>query len=419
MNMKNLTVLATLLPAAAGAVTFTVDKVQQRYPWNGMVDIDYSVAYADGETPLDPVDDKLVFTFVDESVTPFVSNVVKYAEDTVPTVSGSYRATWDANLEGVTWRSDKVRMLLGVKHYARKYMVIDLSEGPTATSYPVTYMSAPPATDAGFNCTEYKTTKMVFRLIPPGTFRMGSMSDEVSRGENETRHLVTLTKSFYIGLFELTQAQYANVRSLSVSDYATYAGEERPVDRAMYKNFRCNCNADIPASGLFIKIMRTRAGLNTFDLPTEAQWEYACRAGTVTPLNDGVPCTTSEALESQAKVLGRCKANKDDKAGGYDAYTQHTVVGLYAPNKAGLYDMHGNVAEMCLDIFRADISTSDLRIDPLVPNTWVYNTDAKRPLRGGGFNRDVSTVRSAARVTGDTNSNTDSSYGYRLAVTLP
>ena len=417
MNMKNLTVLATLLPAAAGAVTFTVDKVQQRYPWNGMVDIDYSVAYADGETPLDPVDDKLVFTFVDESVTPFVSNVVKYAEDTVPTVSGSYRATWDANLEGVTWRSDKVRMLLGVKHYARKYMVIDLSGGTDATSYPVTYMSAPPATDAGFNCTEYKTTKMVFRLIPPGTFRMGSMPDEVGRGENETRHLVTLTKSFYIGLFELTQAQYANVRSLSVSDYATYAGEERPVDKAMYKNFRCNFNSKDPASGYFISLVRKRAGLSTFDMTTEAQWEYACRAGTVTPLNDGVPCVTEEALADQFKVLGRCNLNTGDKAGGYETYTQHTVVGLYAPNKAGLYDMHGNVAEMCLDIFRADISASDLRIDPLVPNTWL-NPDHYRPGRGGDWKSALTEGRSAARVSLYTDNNT-TSYGYRMAVTLP
>ena len=411
MNMKKLVSLVMLLPLAAGAVTFTVDKVQQRYPWNGLVDIDYSVAYADGETPLDPVDDKLVFTFVDESVTPFVSNVVKYAEDTVPTVSGSYRATWDANLEGVTWRSDKVRMLLGVKHYARKYMVIDLSEGQAATSYPVTYMSAPPATDAGFNCTEYKTTKMVFRLIPPGTFRMGSMPDEVGRGENEKRHLVTLTKPFYIGLFELTQKQYDQVKAGMTVDYP---GDERPLDKITLKDFRGSNNSS-PAG--FVLAMRNRTGFKAFDLPTEAQWEYACRVGTVTPLYDGIPCVTEEALNEQFQSLGRCKLNTGDKAGGYETYTQHTAVGLYAPNKAGLYDMHGNILEMCFDIWRNDITTADMRIDPAPPNTWDYYADFNRVGRGGSWKTNPNGGRSAARIKVDGNQLKDS-YGYRLAVTL-
>jgi formylglycine-generating enzyme required for sulfatase activity len=173
------------------------------------------------------------------------------------------------------------------------YMVIDLSGGTNTASYPVFYLNSAPAdgwTD------EYKTSQLVMRKISKGTFTMGSPSNELGRFEfgcsDETQHQVTLTKDFYIGVFEITQRQWELVMGYRPSYFknATYYAT-RPVEQVSYYDIRENpANGDDPAvdwpannavnAASFMGKLRAKTGLSTFDLPTESQGEYACRAGT-------------------------------------------------------------------------------------------------------------------------------------------
>lgn len=121
----------------------------------------------------------------------------------------------------------------------------------------------------------------------------------------------------------------------------------------------------------FIGKLQVKTGLN-FDLPTEAQWEYACRAGTTSDFNNG------GSSDSDIKLLGRCRDNLADGKGGYG---EHTTVGSYFPNAWGLYDMHGNVAEWCLD-WHGDINS-----DPATD--WAgASSGSCRVLRGGNWDYD-------------------------------
>ena len=241
------------------------------------------------------------------------------------------------------------------------YAVIDLSAGSSASSYPVTYLSSPPS--GGFNTDEYKTKKLVLRRIEPGSFKMrGSVN-------------VTLTKPFYIGLFEVTQKQYQLVTG---SNPAKFQGDKRPVEYVSYNNIRGTSNgAKWPESNAvdassFMGKLRARTGL-VCDLPTEAQWEYACRAGTTSSYNNG------GSSENDLKQLGRYSGNTSDGKGGYSSY--HTTVGSYLPNAWGLYDMHGNVWEWCLD-WHGSITGGT---DPKGPSSGT-----QRELRGGSDRSEAS-----------------------------
>ena len=111
---------------AAQAVTLSIEGVSQRYPWNGLVDIDYRVTYADGESELDGVNDRLRFIAIDKSRTPYVTNVVAaLSVAPIPTGAGAHRITWDANSDRVTYTSTSVTIELSAYHYAPKYMIVD------------------------------------------------------------------------------------------------------------------------------------------------------------------------------------------------------------------------------------------------------------------------------------------------------
>jgi hypothetical protein len=207
------------------------------------------------------------------------------------------------------------------------YMVVDLSGGTNAASYPVSYLGGVPA---GGWTDEHKTTKLVLRRIPVGTFMMGSPESELGRSTNETQHQVTLTKPYYIGVFELTQKQWERVMG---SDPSEYKGDMRPVERVSYDMIRGNnLGSQWPATDTvdgasFMDTLRTKTGM-AFDLPTESQWALACRAGTVTALNSGWNLT-NENSDAGMAAAGRYQFNQDDGKGGY---SQHTKAGSYLPN---------------------------------------------------------------------------------------
>ena len=287
----------------------------------------------------------------------------------------------------------------------RLYMVIDLSGGPSTESYPISYLNEVP--EGGWT-EEYKTTKLVLRKVEAGKFTMGSPENELGRDDNEVQHEVTLTKPFFAGVFEVTQKQYELITG---NNPANYQGDVRPVERVSYNMLRgTNKGAAWPANNevdeeSFFGILRAKTGMN-FDLPTEAQWEYACRAGTTTALNSGKNLSDDKQCDEMAEV-GRYWHNGGGDEGDDGKYIAHTKVGSYLPNAWGLYDMHGNVYEWCLDWW------GDWNGDPATDPKG--NTDGiKRVLRGGSWiDRYASKCRSAYRCYGNTVNNY-SEFGFRV-----
>ena len=291
------------------------------------------------------------------------------------------------------------------------YMVVDLSSGPNAERYPVRYTNSLPNLDDD-TC---RTTQLWLRRISKGTFMMGAPENELGRFSRETPHKVTLTKDYYIGVFECTQRQW----NLIMGDNSSrYKGECRPVDSKDYDSIRGaspTAGAGWPEYGhnvddtSFMGKLRAKTGL-TFDLPTEAQWEYACRAGTVTSLNSGKNLTNPTGQDAAMDEVGRYRYNESDGKGGYSS--DHTKVGSYLPNAWGLYDMHGNVQEWCLDWWYNGGYGTKAVVDPCGPEKGTL-----RILRGGSWKRIAQFCRSAFR-DGDWSWNVYELYGFRI-VCLP
>jgi len=175
---------------------------------------------------------------------------------------------------------------------------------------------------------------------PPGNFLMGSPEDEAGRDDDEAQHRVTVTKGFWLGKYEVTQAQWEAVMGSNPSHFKN-AGPNAPVESVSWDD----CKA-------FVQKLNSRIPSGGFRLPTEAEWEYACRAGTTARFSFG-------DLDGDLHKYGNyCERSctisfgwKDmDHTDGYD---KTAPVGVYRPNAWGLYDMHGNVWEWCQDRYGA------------------------------------------------------------------
>ena len=232
------------------------------------------------------------------------------------------------------------------------YCVIDISGGSNAGCYPVSYLNTEPRdgwTD------EHKTNKIVLRRVDAGTW------------PTMDGRRVTFTKPFYIGIFELTQKQIKLVTGDEMRKFV-FQGDMRPADCLTWEEMRGkNDEFDYPktkevASGCVIGRLRAKTGLGSIDLPTSYQYGCAWNAGT-------------DGSGRDARLTGRHFHNQRDGKGAFNA--QHTTVGSYQPNEWGIYDLHGNVWEMCLD--RCG-SRKDEETDPEGPVE-----GEKRQLRGGGW----------------------------------
>ena len=271
-----------------------------------------------------------------------------------------------------------------IKEITPLYLVVNLNTGAVT----------PSSTAPDLSNDTCRTTELWLRRIPKGTFIMGSPEGEVEVGRysGETQHQVTLTEDFYIGVFEITQKQYSLIQG---SNPSYYKGDIRPVENVSYDTIRgtgSTAGAGWPSyghavdSGSFLGKLRAKTG-QTFDLPTEAQWEYACRAGTTTALNTGKNLTSTDR-DSAMDEAGRYYYNRNDGKGWY---SEHAKVGFYLPNAWGLYDMHGNVLEWCLDWLKSDLGSSAVT-DPKGTNSGSY-----RVLRGGSWINLAQYCRSANR----------------------
>jgi len=199
-----------------------------------------------------------------------------------------------------------------------------------------------------------KGIKLEIVLIPAGKFMMGSPASENGRDNNETQHEVTLTKPYYMGKYEVTQEQWEGVMEENRSQVK---GAKLPVTDVSWED----CQE-------FIKKLNAKTN-GGYRLPTEAEWEYACRAGTTTAYSVGDSLTKSDANIAGESIK---------------------EVGSYKPNAFGLYDMHGNVWDWCEDWY-ANYPAGEA-IDPKGPATETY-----RVLRGGSFVNSESNARSSLR----------------------
>ena len=391
---------AMLAMALEAAVSVTGVKAVQRWPWNGLVDVDYTVVADDANA------DVYVFPEgTDNDTKALLQMRTLTGEGASGAVKpGKHRMTWNALADMPNYHTTSFSVRMTAISGAAPYVVIDLSGGDSATSYPVRFSAIGPDL-ANDTC---RTTELWLRLILPGTFMMGSPSSELGRQSNETQHQVTISKPFYIGVFELTQKQWQLVMGTTPSDYK---GDTRPVEKVSYNMIRgATLGAAWPShrqvdSDSFLGKIRARTSL-TIDLPTEAQWEYACRAGTTTALNNGKNLSSTESCPEMDEV-GRYSYNRSDGKGGYSSY--HTKVGSYAPNAWGLYDMHGNVFERCLDWYGN--YTTGAQTDPVGATSGVH-----RIFRGGTWYYGAVLCRSAWRESNDYRGDF---VGFRPVMILP
>ena len=389
--------------------------VRQRWPWSRLVDIDY-VMTCDSTQQLD------IMVVTKDGVDSLALPLSSFTGDLYGVSCGPHRIVWDPTKTAYTNNQILTQFSVAlIPTPPPLYMIVDLTKSAGAADQ-IEY-----ATEAAITNNEwgawirnpvtndrvvvksvvwlgvttndiYKTDKLVLRRVPAGSYQMG----ETQTGDNDT----TLTNDMYVGVFEVTQQQWDRIMN------GTSGTDMRAKFEVSYYQIRENPNnTDDPAvdwpsntavnPSSFMGKLRTKTGIPEFDLPTEAQWEYFCRAGTTTIFNDGI----ANALYTGVIENNNGNTNQYLNVLGWYKYsepippanTRPQPVGGKLPNAWGLYDTHGNVLEWCLD--------------------W-HAMDDHRVIRGGSWFDRASLCRSASRdaslPTGE-----KSRIGFRLVRTLP
>jgi uncharacterized protein (TIGR02996 family) len=230
---------------------------------------------------------------------------------------------------------------------------------------------------------------MRLALIPPGRFRMGSPSGDNERGGNEEAHEVGITRPFYLGVFPVTQGQWLGVMGENPSYFCATGSGREAVEGMNTNDFPVEQVSWEDAQAFLAKLTalpeEKEAGWS-YRLPSEAEWEYACRGGASTPA-----CFGHSLSSTQANFDGNFPYGGAEK-GPYLGRT--CKVGSYKPNGFGLYDMHGNVWEWCEDCFGADYYGSSPAQDPLGPSN-----GSLRVFRGGCWGGSGRNCRAAYRLS--------------------
>ena len=238
-------------------------------------------------------------------------------------------------------------------------------------------------------------------LIPKGKFMMGSPPDEKGSQEDERRHEVTISRDYHLGMHEVTQAQYKKIMGKNPSHFQGDAVAERhpetnrvvkDVDSANHPVEQVSWEDAVEFCQRLSALPEEKKAGRVYRLPTEAEWEYACRAGSQMAYSFG----------SDEKSLVNF--------GWYDSNSKGMThaVGLKKANAWGLYDMHGNVWEWCADRYGKFPKGS--ATDPSFTEEGWYRVD-----RGGGWRGDAVLCRSAVR-SGDEPSDPDYNLGFRVAL---
>ena len=363
----------------ADEVSFTVDAIHQRWPWETKIDVDFTITGESGKTyDANP-------SFFDGSNELEVPSGALSGDLWSLSPGSSYRLTLDPSKTAYT---NQVFTRFSVS-FSRAvevplYMIVDLTKAKGEEGL-VTYLTKTQIKSGDYGSYEegawsgvsssfiwtgvtndaaYAKTKMVLRRIDPGTFTMGyggargGTTTIYPGSASDTGDVVRLTKPYYIAVFQTTQKQWGQLKD---SVNCNFKGDCRPVERigtdtssgwillrgtdAADGGFCWPSNGYAKASSSWLGILEDKLGL-TCDLPTEAQWEYACRAGTTTTYNDGIARSFSRNSDSdftdiqdEIGLLGRFSSNGSETMN----------VGSCRANAWGLYDMHGNVLEACLN----------------------------------------------------------------------
>ena len=361
---------------------------------------------------------------------------------------GKYTITWRPDLSWLDDNGKGFKIAEGcakavVTAYALDntpdYMVVDVSAAaqPNTQKY---YPSADFLPGGILSNHNYRTGMLVMRKVMAKdvTWMMGSTTLE-TQNRNATReatHQVTLTNNYYFGVFPVTQAQWDLIQPnhLAPSFYSNPEDRAmRPVEQVCYNEIRNSADTSAntaynwpadPNPSSFLGILRTRTGLD-FDLPSEAQWEFAARAGNGdTKWGDGSGILNSNP-DANLDLVGRYERNggKVLKGSSYanpaatcGATNGTAIVGSYAPNSWGIYDTAGNVWEWCLDWFAEDITANGgkVNVDLSAPANMLFGgVGYTRVKRGGGWNNAAGYCRPASR-DGDSPQNGWSNYGFRV-----
>ena len=422
--MKNMINFISLFAVSAAFSTFadpTVQSVIMAQADDRTVTITYTLSEAPAVVTLD---------IETNGVSIGGANIQYVAGDVNKKVSdkATYTITWRPD---VSWQGNLADAQAVVTAWpldnTPDYMVVDLTAPKTDN---VRYYTSTNFFPGGLlSNRKYRTTSVVMRkILAKGvTWNMGCGVDDVSRvGDNtENLHAVMLTNNYYIGVFEVTQAQWALVQpnrsalstDFSLEEYKTM----RPIAGVCYNEIRMADNSTTahadaeewpgaPYSGSFLGRLRSKTDID-FDLPSDAEWEYACRAEHGdSEWNNGVSYTSSTIAST---VPGRYTGNGGNQTTvntiSYASCTDANgtaVCGSYAPSSWGLYDMHGNVGEWCLDWYKADLTGTDGSV--------VTEKQTNRVRRSGLGSDNIMRLRSAARV--GNKPNLQHQYiGFRLA----
>jgi len=414
---------------------------RQRWPWSRLVDIDYVLACDQGQSV-----DVVVQAYTRNTALPLPDSSL--TGDLYGVSYGARHIVWDPTVTAYTNNGvlPEFRVAL-TPTTSPLYMIVDLTktagaDGQTAYVYEADLTNGlwgawvrNPVTNSGTVVQSvvwtgvttndvYKTDKLVLRRIHAGSYGMGDSANLST----------TLTKEFYAGVFEVTQRQWELITGAKPSFFnnsAYYA--TRPVEQVSYEDIRGTAN-ETPAvnwpvtdrtvvgTNCFLGKLRGKTGLTDFDLPTEAQWECLCRAGTTTVFSDGDASANVSGANANTNAwldaLGRYKFDGGYLADGVTAPAQNcaptngtAAVGSYQANAWGLYDTHGNVWEWCLDWYGTYPGTVT---DPVGAASGSY-----RVFRGGCWSFYAGSCRSAYRDYYGAPSGRGGSLGFRLAWTLP
>ena len=428
MNIKKLTI-AALAAATSAALTATVPEISgvtMAQASDRLVTITYALADAPAIITLDVqtnVTGDVWASIGGAAVWNATGDVWKRVETGNRTITWRPDHSWpdhkiaDGGARAVvtTWALDNTP----------DYMVVDVSAAAQPNTQ--TYYPAADFVPGGVTNGLYKTTTLLMRKIMAKGVKwtMGSTTLETKRtAASEATHQVTLTNNYYIGVFPVTQAQWGLIQpSRPEPSYYTNAADRamRPVEQVCYNEIRNAANSttadttyDWPADpnpNSFLGKLRTKSGLD-FDLPSEAQWEFAARAGNGdTKWGDGSGILNTDKDENLS-LLGRYQRNGGqvlnsagtsyvNPAQSCGAMNGTAIVGSYAPNDWGLYDTAGNVLELCLDWYEDNITAhgGKVNIDSATPTKTLSGTSgANRVRRGGSWNIAAGMCRPAYRV---------------------
>jgi formylglycine-generating enzyme required for sulfatase activity len=471
--------------------------VRQQWPWSTDVKVEYRLQGVDashpvdltvtafnGETPLDSSNLKAaikgdLYGITEEFGELYIDPIAAFGSERIAMSKFKVKLAISdspANMSEVLYKiycltnsSEEVVNVTRADLLNGKYGTIETNYTALGKCFKADSNYTTPVTDVMIwtgvtNDEKYATTHLVLRKIPAAgqTFTMGSPTSEYGRvntdtaqvdGANvtvsgrETQHSVTLTKDFYMGVFEVTQYQYWKIMNAWPSRYKLEeCRNSRPVEKMAWETLRggnktvgdtwpTNDTHEVVGTSFLGKLRAALKGSPKLDLPTEAQWEFACRAKQSSAWYNGYSPADSYGYNAPAnlKSIARFCMN-----GGYVDNVNHTVandavgatlgttngtarVGSYMPNAYGLYDMLGNVQEWCLDWY--DMFSDAAETDPKGPKREdAFQTTGgyhQRVLKGGYYSAYHYQLRAAFREHDTWNGSTrPHADGFRLCLTV-